>query len=68
MVNMTMAIPKELHKEMKKHPEIKWTEVARQAIEKKAEELKREKDDWRKYALKHAVETGWSEAHELFEF
>ena len=33
-----MAIPKELHDKMKKHSEIKWTEIARQAIEEKAKE------------------------------
>ena len=68
MVNMTLAIPEPLHKVMKKHPEIKWTEVARQAINKRASELEQEKKEWRNYAQKHAVEKGWSEAHELFEF
>ena len=65
---MTLAVPEQLHKIMKKHSEIKWSEVARKAIEKKAMELEEEDDAWRRYALKHAVETGWSEAHELFEF
>jgi len=30
---MTLAIPEELHKIIKKHKEIKWTEIARQAIQ-----------------------------------
>ena len=68
MVNMTMAIPKELHDIMKKHAEIKWTEVARQAIKKKAKEVEEEKILWMKHAHEHAVKRGWSEAHELFEF
>lgn len=68
MVNMTMAIPEQLHKAMKKYPEIKWSEVARQAIEKKTREIEEEKEAWRKHAQNHAVERGWSEAHELFEF
>ncbi|GEM_PF-1201187 len=68
MVNMTMAIPEQLHKVMKKHAEIKWTEVARQAIEKKAREIEEEKMLWMKHAHEHAVKRGWSEAHELFEF
>lgn len=68
MVNMTMAIPEELHKKMKGHPEIKWTEVARQAIEKKAREVEEEKMVWMKHSQEHAVKKGWSEAHELFEF
>jgi hypothetical protein len=32
MVNITLAVPQELHEIMKKHPEIKWSEVARQAM------------------------------------
>lgn len=32
MVNVTLAVPEELHKIMKKHPEVKWSEVARQAM------------------------------------
>ena len=32
MANMTLAIPDELRTEMKKFPEIKWSEVARTAI------------------------------------
>ncbi len=32
MVNVTLAVPKELHRIMKKHPEIRWSEVARQAM------------------------------------
>jgi hypothetical protein len=32
MPNVTLAVPEELHKIMKSHPEIKWTEIARQAM------------------------------------
>ena len=32
MVNMTLSIPEELHRLIKKHNEIKWSEVARQAM------------------------------------
>ncbi len=35
MTNITMSITKELHSKMQKHPEFKWSEVARQAIEEK---------------------------------
>ena len=35
MVNMTLAIPEELHKKMRKYPEFKWSEIARQAIEER---------------------------------
>ncbi|MFO8077980.1 MAG: hypothetical protein R6U21_05010 [Thermoplasmatota archaeon] len=36
---MTLAIPEELHQIMKKHKEIKWTEVARQALWERANRL-----------------------------
>ena len=39
MTNMTLSIPEELHKEMQTHTEIKWSDIARQAFEKKVEEL-----------------------------
>lgn len=32
MTNMTLAIPEELHNVMKKHKEVKWSEIARQAL------------------------------------
>ena len=32
---MTLSVPTELHKEMNAHSEIKWSDVARQAFEKK---------------------------------
>jgi hypothetical protein len=32
MTNITFSIDKELHKKMKSHPEIKWTEILRRAI------------------------------------
>lgn len=39
MVNMTLAIPDDLSEVMKKHTEIKWSEVARKAIAEKAKLL-----------------------------
>ena len=36
---MTLAIPEDLHEIMRKHSEIKWSEVARQAISEKARKL-----------------------------
>jgi hypothetical protein len=32
MANVTLAVPEELRRIMKSHPEIKWSEVARQAM------------------------------------
>jgi len=67
MVNMTLAIPKDIHEKMKQHSEIKWTEVAREAIQKKLTVLETEKDPWKLYAHKRWAEEG-VDAHELFEF
>ena len=39
MVNMTLALPKELHNMMKKYPEIKWSEIARRALREYAKKL-----------------------------
>ena len=36
---MTLSVPEKLHKEMTIHTEIKWSDVARQAFEKKVTEL-----------------------------
>lgn len=35
MPNITMTVPAELHAKMKQHPEFKWSEIARQAIEER---------------------------------
>lgn len=39
MTNMTLAIPEDLHSIMAKHNEIKWSEVARQALWMQARKL-----------------------------
>jgi hypothetical protein len=39
MPNMTLSIPEETHKLLKKHSEIRWSEVARRALIEKAESL-----------------------------
>ena len=39
MVNMTLALPEEIHSKMKHFSEIKWTEIARKAIENKLKDL-----------------------------
>lgn len=42
MTNITFSVDNELHKKMKEHPEIKWTEILRQSITnylKKVEEI-----------------------------
>ncbi len=39
MPNVTLAVPEELHEIMRKHPEIKWTEIARDAMRQYATKL-----------------------------
>jgi len=39
VVNVTFAVPKELHEIMKRHPEIKWSEIARRAMWEYARKL-----------------------------
>ena len=39
MVNMTLAIPDELSRRMKKFSEIRWSEIARKAIEQRINDL-----------------------------
>ena len=39
MTNMTLAIPEDLHKIIKKHKEIKWSEIARKAMWDQARKL-----------------------------
>jgi hypothetical protein len=39
MPNMTLALDEATSREVKAHPEIKWSEVARQAIQRKVREL-----------------------------
>ncbi len=39
MPNVTLAIPDELHEKMKKHSEIRWSEVVRKTIAAKVEML-----------------------------
>lgn len=40
MANMTLSIPDDLHKEMKKYSEVRWSEVARKAIASRLEDLR----------------------------
>ena len=39
MANMTLSIPDELHKKMKKMSDIRWSEIARRAIEQRIDDL-----------------------------
>lgn len=39
MTNMTLALPEELARKMRAFPEIRWSAIARQAIEKRVHDL-----------------------------
>jgi len=39
VVNVTFAVPEELHVIMRRHPEIKWSEIARKAMWEYARKL-----------------------------
>ena len=39
MANMTLAISDELQEKLREHAEIRWSEVARRALEKKVADL-----------------------------
>jgi len=42
MAHITLSIPDAIYEEMKKHPEIKWSEIARQTIIQKTMLLSKE--------------------------
>ncbi len=37
--NITLALPDEIHEKMRQFQEIRWSEIARQAIEKRIQDL-----------------------------
>ena len=37
--NVTLSIPEDLHEKMKKHSEIRWSEVVRKSISEKIDDL-----------------------------
>jgi hypothetical protein len=60
MVNMTLAVPKELKEEMDDFPEINWSEVARIAFRRKIEALRivKEFSSDSEFTEKDAIELG----------
>lgn len=39
MPNVTLSVSKDLYEKMKKHPEIRWSEVVRKSISEKIDDL-----------------------------
>jgi hypothetical protein len=60
MPNVTLAVPDELHRIMKNHPEIKWSEIARHAMKEYAAHLEviDEITSKSKFTKKDALEIG----------
>ena len=60
MVNMTLALPNELNQTMKKHSEIRWSEIARRAMWEHARklELMDKLVAKSKFTMKDALEIG----------
>ena len=75
MVNMTLAIPEDLKKVMEKHKEIKWSEVARQALRENARKLELMDKILSKSKLTeadaeyigHMIKRGIAKKHGIFE-
>ncbi len=45
MTNITLSIEDNVHKRMRKHSEIRWSEFVRKAIKKRLDELEKLNDD-----------------------
>lgn len=39
MPNMTFAVPDDVHKEMRRHKEVRWSEIARRALAREISRL-----------------------------
>jgi hypothetical protein len=39
--NITLTVPPELHRKMKAHPEVKWSEVVRRILAQRIQDLER---------------------------
>ncbi len=72
MPTMTLSIPPELYHKMKKHPEIKWSEVARKAITEYLMELENSRteismEEFRELLGKETVGDIESTPNEVYE-
>jgi len=39
MANITLSVPESLHRKMKKHPEVRWSEVVRRVLAERIRDL-----------------------------
>jgi len=40
MPNMTFSVPEELHREIRKHKDVRWSEIARRALAREVNRLR----------------------------
>lgn len=66
MTNVTLSVPLHVHRVMKRRKDIRWTEIARQALVKKAEDVEREDDALRNYSERRLAKEG-EDAEEFFD-
>jgi len=65
MANITLSIPSDIYLLMKKHSEVRWTEIMRNAAIQRLRELEDKKIQ--QEALDYASKD-WDDAHDLFKF
>lgn len=67
--NMTLAIPDEMQKKMKKLSDVRWSNVARASFEKKIQELEMMDEILKnsKFTEKDAEEIGHKIKHEIWK-
>mgnify|MGYP001564783051 FL=1 len=60
MVNITLAVPEDIKKEMEKFPEINWSVIAREAIKRRINLLRKFKEFTKESTLteEDAIELG----------
>ena len=44
MPNLTLSVPEDLYRRMRRHPDVKWTEVARRAFAEHVTSLERKRE------------------------
>ena len=66
MVNVTLSVPEEIYKVMKRHPEIKWTEVMRNAAAEFAKKLEQDPEKFWNALSTKALEKAWNKEDEAW--
>lgn len=69
MLNMTLAIPDKLHKFMKEHKEIRWTEIVRRSLWDYVYKMQRmeKRESERESSESNSIDNKTSKQYNLFE-